>query len=172
MALHREENSSATAVCEVQMKRNPRKSIEIGPEKSQQEGLIWPLRVGREIWGADVAFTSIRRRRENVEGGISAISQLIGVILYGFQTIGTPRGVPKACKLYAASSEPMKKNSRTHTTRSVLPDRVDVFQPKSSPKTHPFQQKPAQNFNCKKICNIILLPCQSRLIRTIFISSK
>ncbi len=31
----------------------------------------------------------------------------------------------------------------------VLPDRVDDFQPKSSPKPAPLQQKPAQNCNCQ-----------------------
>ncbi len=33
------------------------------------------------------------------------------MILYKFQTIDTPRGVPKACKLYVALSEPIKENS-------------------------------------------------------------
>ncbi len=59
------------------------------------EGLIWPLREGREIWGADGAFPNIRRRRKNVEDGIRSISQGIGMILWGFQTIGTPRALPK-----------------------------------------------------------------------------
>ncbi len=59
------------------------------------EGLIWPLREGREIWGADGAFPNIRRRRKNVEDGIRSISQRIGMILWGFQTIGTPRALPK-----------------------------------------------------------------------------
>ncbi len=39
---------------------NGEESIEIGSEESQQEGLIWPLHEGREIWGADGAFASIR----------------------------------------------------------------------------------------------------------------
>ncbi len=43
------EQSSATAVAEVQMKRNRRRSIEIGPEALQQEGLIRPLHKDREI---------------------------------------------------------------------------------------------------------------------------
>ncbi len=47
--------------------------------------------------------SSHKMRCENIEGGFRAISQWISVILYGFQTIGTPRGVPKVCKLYAAS---------------------------------------------------------------------
>ncbi len=46
----------------------------------------------REIWGADGAFASVSWRRR-------AISQWIGMILYGFQTIGMPRGVPEAWKL-------------------------------------------------------------------------
>ncbi len=55
-----------------------------------------------------------KMRRENVGGGFRAISQWIAVILYGFQTIGTPRGIPKACKLYTALSEPMKDNPNKH----------------------------------------------------------
>ncbi len=77
------ERSSTTAVTEVQQ-RNILNNKQNRARKISTNGLIWPLREGREVWEvweADGTFASIRRRHENVEGGIRAISQLIDVIL-------------------------------------------------------------------------------------------
>ncbi len=92
----RGEQSSADAVAEVQMEKS---TIENWARKTATEGLVWPLREGREIWGADGAFASIIWRREYTRGSFRAISQWIGVILYGLQTIGTPGAFPKREKL-------------------------------------------------------------------------
>ncbi len=51
---------------------------------------------GQEIWEADDAFASIRRQHKNVDDGIRAISQWIGVIILRFRPSAHPRGVPKA----------------------------------------------------------------------------
>ncbi len=62
---------------------------------------------GREIWGADGAFASIMWRSEYVRGGFRAISQWIGVILNGLQTIGMPRGVSQSVKSSRSVSFPI-----------------------------------------------------------------
>ncbi len=113
MALHREENNVPLMQSPKWKWRNPR-MIEDWTRKIATEGLVWPLREGREIWGADGAFASIRWRREYVRASFRAISQWISVILYGLQTIGTPRGVPKAWKAHAALSEPMTENKQIY----------------------------------------------------------
>ncbi len=57
----RGEHRSTIAVAEVQIKKLSEKNCpNIGARKTATEGLIWPLREGREIQGADGAFASIR----------------------------------------------------------------------------------------------------------------
>ncbi len=92
------ERSSTAAVAEVH-RRNILNNDRNQARKIATEGLIWPLREGREIWGADGVFASIRRRHENVEGNIRAINQLNDVINTSFRQSAHPGAFPKHLSL-------------------------------------------------------------------------
>ncbi len=108
----RGEQSSTTAVAEVQMERNPRKIY----QNQVRKIATWRANMAASWRQRNLSRWRVRQykmRRKNVKVSFRAISQWIGMILWVSDN-RMPRGVPKVCKLYAASSEPMKDNSKLH----------------------------------------------------------
>ncbi len=59
-------------------------------QKNRNRRAVWPLRKGREIWGADGAFASISWRRECVRAGVAPSANELVWFYKGFRLSARP----------------------------------------------------------------------------------
>ncbi len=79
-------------------RRNPEKNFRNRARKTTTEGLIWPF-VKAEKSEEQMVRSQYKETLKNVEDGIRAISQWIGMILYSFRQSGRSQSVLALCSV-------------------------------------------------------------------------
>ncbi len=69
--------------------------IKIGSEKLLQEGLLWPLHEGREIWGADGTFASIKYDMRTSRAASAPSTSELAWFYTGFRQSAWPGAFPR-----------------------------------------------------------------------------
>ncbi len=64
-------------------------------QKNRNRRAVWPLREGKEIWGADGAFASISWRRECVRDSVAPSANELAWFYKGFRQSACPGAFPK-----------------------------------------------------------------------------